>query len=78
MLMRHARFSFLFKKGKNPETTQSLKNVKIENSQTSVDFPYVLGGFPLVSDGRMVRDLCNWTKRKVSCIQPQQQAYKGL
>ena len=40
------------------------KNVKIEFSTISLNFPYVSACFPLVSDGPMVRDLCNRTKRK--------------
>ena len=39
---------------------QNLKKSKTNgNSPMPLDFPHVLACFPLVSDGPMVRDLCN-------------------
>ena len=40
-------------------SAKSEKHVKIEFSTISFYFPYDLACFPLVSDGPMVRDLCN-------------------
>ena len=53
------RISLLFKKGKKSKISKIGKNVKIGNSPISFNFPYVLAGFLVVSDGPMVRDLCN-------------------
>ena len=57
----HLGISFLFKKGKKSKSLQNRenKNVEIGVSKFSLYFPYVLAGFPLVSDGPMVWDLCN-------------------
>ena len=45
---------------------KSAKSEKNGNSTLSLYVPYVLACFLLVSDGPMVRELCNRTKRKVS------------
>ena len=57
--------SFLLKKGKNPTKLQNQTNEKNGYSDISLNSPYALASFSLVSDGQMVRELCNRTKEKL-------------
>ena len=60
------QFPFCSTNAENRKFHNIRKNAKIGNSQISLYFPCVSACFLLVSDGPMVRDFFNWTKRKVS------------
>ena len=58
----------MFKKKVNNRKIRNIEKIeKSANYPISLYFHYVLAFFPLVSDGPMVRDLCN-RKRKVSYV----------